>query len=237
MIAHIGETSPDSEKAADEVVRVRVGQAGGIMKALEKFGHKSVVFVGGIEKTGLLSGARPDLLAVRLFRASRDMKDDSLLRAFARHIESRGYIVAPCTMYCPELLTPTGVLGRRAPAGGQREDALYAMRLLSALKDFSTGQTAVVKDGNVLAVEAAEGTDGAIRRVGAMKVKGAVLAKAAKPGQDMRFDVPAVGPETMRLCAPSGISAVFLETGRTMLLDRDATIAAADRAGVALVGI
>lgn len=237
MISHIGETLPASEELADALKRIGVGQAGAIMKAVKAFGNREVAFVGGINKTGLLSGARPDLLALRLYRASRDRRDDTLLRAFARHIESDGFEVVSCTKYCPELLAKPGRIGRKKASPSQQEDAAYGLKLLEALGPYSTGQSVIVKDGNVLAVEAAEGTDGAISRVASMRVKGASLVKAAKPGQDLRFDVPAAGPLTMERCATAGITALFMESGRTMFLGLEESVAAADRLGIAVTGI
>jgi DUF1009 family protein len=237
MVSHIGETLAASEATADAVKRVRVGQAGAIMKALKAFGNREVAFVGGINKTGLLSGARPDLLTLRLYRASRDRRDDTLLRAFARHIESDGFEVISCTKYCQELLAKPGRMGRKRATAAQEEDAHYGMRLLEALGPYSTGQSVIVRDGNVLAVEAAEGTDGAISRVASMRVKGASLVKAAKPGQDLRFDVPAAGPLTMERCAAAGITSVFMESGRTMFLGLEESVTAADGLGIAVTGI
>jgi len=237
MISHIGETLPESESEAAEVTRVKVGQFGKIVDAIEKMGNLEVAFVGGITKTSILSGVFPDLLALRLIRKSRDMRDDTILTTAARHIESLGFKVVSCVKYCPELVVTKGIAGMNKPDESQTDDAYYGMKVLASLSDFSTGQAVVVKSGNVLAIEAVEGTDGMISRVGEMKLKNAVLVKAAKREQELRFDIPAVGPVTMRNCASAGISAVFLEAGRTMFLDRDATIKAANKADVAVVGI
>jgi hypothetical protein len=237
MVSHVGETDPKSEAMADEVERVRVGQLGKVLKAMGKFGYKEVAFAGGLKKVGLLSGAMPDIVGLMFLSGGRDRKDDSMLRKLAALMESRGYEVIACTRYCPELLVPRGNMGRRSPERQQVLDGAYGMRLLDALSDFSTGQAVVVNDGTVLAVEAVEGTDAMIDRVASMKLKGAVLVKAAKKGQDPRFDIPAIGPLTLPRCDHAGISAIILEAGRTMLLGRDETMRAADRCGISISGV
>ena len=236
MVSHEGETDPGAERLADEVRRVRVGQLGAVVKALTAFGNRRVAFVGGVGKTKLFS-VRPDLAAVRLLAKARDLRDDTLLRALAAHLEGRGFSVVPCTDCVPELLAAPSVMGRARPTAAQRKDAAAGLELLDALAPFATGQSVVIRAGVAMAVEAIEGTDAAIARAGALGAKGASLVKAAKRGQDLRFDVPAVGPATMRNCRAAGITAVFLEAGRTMLLGRAETLAEADRLGVAVTGV
>jgi hypothetical protein len=129
------------------------------------------------------------------------------------------------------------VLGRRSPRAREREDIRFGLAVAKAIGAFEIGQTVVVKDGLVLAVEAVEGTDAAIRRGGELARRGAVVVKVAKPGQDLRFDVPAVGPETIRLMAEVQATVLAVEARRTLLLERESLVAAADAAGIAVTAV
>lgn len=236
MIALEGETDPAAGRLADEAVWVKVGQIGAMVKALKRFGNRRVAFVGGVRKTKLFS-VRPDIAALKLLAKARDMRDDTLLKTLAAHLEREGFEVVPCTECVPELVTTPGVMGRKKAAAAQAVDARKGFEVLDALAAFSTGQSVVMRGGVVLAIEAVEGTDGAITRAGALGAKGAVLVKAAKTGQDPRFDVPAIGPATMHACRTAGVTAIFLEARTTMLLGLRETLDEADRLGVAVVGV
>ena len=237
MVSLIGEASPETENAADDVGRIHVGQVGGMLKYLKKFGNKNVVFAGGVNKVGLLTGARPDFEAIKLFARLRDKKDDSLLKAVALFIEKNGFSVVAGTEFCPGIVVGLGAMTGRMPAKVEVGDAEYGLRVLAALSPFSTGQSVLVKKGTVLAIETAEGTDSAIKRVREMKIKGAVLVKAAKIGQARRFDTPAIGPATVAACARAGVRAIFLGAGAAMLLGVEETLSAADREGISITGI
>ncbi|MBI5526831.1 MAG: UDP-2,3-diacylglucosamine diphosphatase LpxI [Deltaproteobacteria bacterium] len=237
MVAHEGETEARSEAEADVVRRIRVGKVRALFRALDSFGNRKVAFVGGIRKTRLFADVRPDLAALGLLKKARDMRDDSLLRVLAGEIEARGFQVIGCTEYAPELLASDGPMGKRCPARRQVGDSRVGFELLSALSGHGTGQSVVVRSGVVLAVEAIEGTDAAIERAGRLGARGASLVKAAKKGQDLRFDVPAIGPLTVRACAAAGVNAIFLRSGETMLLGLEQTIGEADRAGISITGV
>jgi DUF1009 family protein len=170
----------------------------------------------------------------------RSFGDDAALRAIAAALDEQGVrIVSPLPLV-PELLAPRGPLGRRKLSDEQRADVEVGLQAARALGALDLGQTVVVKRGVVLAVEAVEGTDACIARGGALARgpgHGPVVVKVQKPGQDERFDVPAVGPATVDALAAAGCSALAIEAGRTLVLDRADLVTRADKAGIAVEGL
>ena len=229
-VAHEGETDPELAAAA----WVKLGQLGRIAEVLRGAGVSEAVLCGGIRKPKLFE-VRPDWLGLKALARLRSFGDDAALRAIALVLEEEGVrIVSPLPLV-PELLAPRGSLGRRKLSDEQRADAVIGFAAARALGEADIGQTVVVKRGVVLAVEAVEGTDACIARAGALG-KGAVVVKARKPQQDDRFDVPAVGPRTIETCAAAGCSALAVEAGTTLVLERAEVAERADRAGIAVEG-
>lgn len=230
-VAHEGETDPALRARA----WVKVGQLGRIAEVLREAGVTEAVFCGGIRKPRLFD-VRPDWLGLKIISRLRSFGDDAALRAIAAALEGEGVrIVSPLPLV-PGLIARQGPVGKRKLTGEQRADALTGLSAARALGAADIGQTVVVKRGVILAVEAVEGTDACIARGGALAA-GAVVVKARKPQQDDRFDVPAVGPGTIDACAAAGCSALALEAGATLVLDRAELIEKADRAGIAVEGV
>lgn len=234
-VAHRGETEPELESQVDECTWVKVGELGKIIRVLKAGGCQQAVMAGGIAKVKLFGGFKPDLRGAAFLAKTRSVHDDKLLRGIAAELESDGIEVIPSTAYLPELLPDPGVLSRKKPKGRDRDDITFGRRVARATGTFEIGQTVVVQSGLVLAVEAVEGTDAAIRRGGELGRGGAVVVKASKPGQDLRFDVPAVGPNTIELMREVGAKVLAVEAGRTLLLERERLLAAADEAGIIVV--
>lgn len=234
-VAHRGETQPEIEGAVDECTWVRVGELGKIIKVLKAGGCRRAVMAGGIAKVKLFGGFKPDLRGAAFLAKTRSVHDDKLLRGIAAELEIDGIDVIPSTEYLPELLPEPGVLTRKKPKSRDREDILFGRRVAQATGAFEIGQTVVVQSGLVLAIEAVEGTDAAIRRGGQLGKGGAVVVKASKPGQDLRFDVPAVGPNTIELMREVGARVLAVEARRTLLLEREALVSLANEAGIVLV--
>jgi len=234
-VAHTGETEPELEGEVHACTWVRVGELGKIIKVLKGGGCRRAVMAGGIAKVKIFGGFRPDLRGAAFLAKNRSLHDDSLLRGIAAELESDGIEVVPSTVFLPELLPEPGVLGRRKPRGRNLHDVAFGRRVARATGSFEIGQTVVVQAGLVLAVEAVEGTDAAIRRGGELGRGGAVVVKASKPGQDLRFDVPAVGPKTIELMQEVGAKVLAVEAGRTLLLERERLLAAADAAGIVVM--
>lgn len=238
-VAHRGETEEAIEREVDEVTWVRVGQLGKTLRTLRRAGVRRAVLAGGIDKVRSLTQVRPDLRGMLFLRRTLGAGsggDDRLLRALADEIEGEGIAVVSSTVFLPHLVAPAGAIAGPRPSAQALADVRAGCRVLAALGDVDVGQGVVVERGVVLAVEAVEGTDEAIRRAGHLGRGGAVVVKVAKRSQDMRFDVPAVGPVTIATMVEAGASVLAVEAGRTLLIDRDALEAAAAKARVSVVG-
>jgi UDP-2,3-diacylglucosamine hydrolase len=235
--AHRGETDPSLAADVDALSWVRVGQVGRIQRLLQRAGVKEAVLAGGFVRMRALSRLRPDLGLFRVAARLRSIRDDALLRAVAEDFEAHGIRIVSPAGYLAELLAPAGLLaGPELDETAQRDVALGS-EVAAALGRADVGQTVVVKGGHVLALEAVEGTDACIRRGAALGGKGVVVVKRLKPGQDERFDLPAVGPLTLRVMAEVGARALAVEAGKTLLLEIETLLAEADKAGISLVGL
>ncbi|HYZ87790.1 MAG TPA: UDP-2,3-diacylglucosamine diphosphatase LpxI [Myxococcales bacterium] len=232
--AHEGETDPELEEHVSRLSWVKLGQLGRIAEVLRDGGCTEAVFCGGLRKVRLLD-LRPDWLGLKVLATLRSFGDDAGLRAIAEALEGQGIRVVSPLPLVPELLAAKGSVGRRQFSEEQRADAEVGFATARALGAADVGQTVVVKRGVVLAVEAMEGTDACIARGGSFAA-GAVVVKAVKPRQDLRFDVPAVGPETVAAMQAARCSALAIEAGRALVLEREALASAADRAGIAVEG-
>lgn len=192
----------------------------------------------GLSRWRLWLAYLPDWTSIKVwyFRAA-DRRNDTLLRAVADEMDRRGVELIDSTAYCRDAMAPEGVLTRAAPSPAGRADAELGWRVAKAMGGLDVGQSVAVKDKDIIAVEAIEGTDAMIVRAGSLCRSGEwTLVKVAKPDQDMRFDVPTIGPETIERLAATGGKAVIVEAGKTLLLERDRTIELANRHGIAIVG-
>ncbi|MHB8876360.1 MAG: LpxI family protein [Myxococcaceae bacterium] len=236
-VAHRGETEASLEGAVDQLTWVRVGQVNRIVNAFASAGVSRAVMAGGIGKMRALSEARPDLGALKVLSRLRSLRDDALLRAVAAHFEEAGIAIVAPTDFLVGALAPQGHLAGPRLSSAQEKDVALGLEVARALGSVDVGQTAVVRGGNVLALEAVEGTDEAIRRGGRLGGAGAVVVKLCKPGQDPRFDLPAVGPSTLEVMREVSATALAVESGRTILLDAEALFAVAARLGISVVGV
>lgn len=218
------------------------GQLGALIEFFKAAGASQVMLAGAVSKRRILQnpGAlRPDARALALLGrlgSQGKLGDDALLRALAGELESEGMTVIDSTHYLVDRLTAAGPIAGPVPTPELEADARVGMRVIAALGPHDVGQAVLVKDGAVLAVEAVEGTDAMLRR-GARFGARALLVKAAKPGQDMRFDVPVIGPGTLELARECDVAGIALEAGRTLVLEPEKALAAAERARVALFGV
>lgn len=224
---------------------VHVTQVGRLLKSLRAAGCRSIILCGGLERPGRLRDLRFDWGVLRylprLWRVLRgEGGDDRLLRAVARFFHEEGIEVIGVKDVAPDLLTPEGVLTRLKPTPAHLQESEAGLAALRAMGPFDIGQTLIVMRGRIVAVEAAEGTDAMIERVITLRENGrlpqkmgeGILIKIAKPGQDMRFDLPTIGPDTIERAARAGLAGLMLEAGRTIILDRDTTLARADALGL-----
>jgi len=235
--AHRGETEAALEGLVDSLTWVYVGQLGKIIKFFQHQGVSRAVMAGGISRGRLFTELRPDWRTLKILRRVKGGADDAILRAVAAELEGEGITVVPSTLFLDDLLTPPGVLGKRQPTAEQRADAAYGFAIAKEIGRLDIGQCVVVRRQVVLALEAIDGTDATIRRGSTLAGEGAVVVKVSKPGQDLRFDVPAVGLDTIQVMAAVKARGLGLEAGKTLMFDKNEMLAAADAAGIVVLGL
>lgn len=226
---------------------IALGQFGRFLRLARAEQCRDVLFIGTLLRPPL-SQIRLDWQTIRLMpRIAQSFRggDDRLLSGIARFMEEEGLRIVGLKSVAPDVIVPIGLLGRCYPSPADRADIARALDLLATLGPFDVGQAAVIADNHVLAVEAAEGTDNMLRRVAELRAQGrvttpqgvGVLVKAPKPSQDHRFDLPAIGPQTVANAVAAGLSGVAVAAGNTIITDAAEVIAAADRAKIFVVGV
>jgi DUF1009 family protein/predicted dehydrogenase len=230
-----GEADDRVEAEVESFSWVSLGKLGQMIETFQKAGVSEAAMAGAVAKTKLFSRIRPDWKAVKLLARMLHKKDDALLRALADELEAHGITIRPSTLFLPELLAPEGILTRRKPGSRERRDIEFGWKLAKEIGMLDIGQCLVVKDQAVLAVEAIEGTDETILRGGQLGRKKAVIIKVSKPKQDLRFDVPAVGLQTVETMKEVGASVLVIESGRTLIFDKEEMIESANKARITIL--
>jgi DUF1009 family protein len=236
-LAHVHQTDKALERHVDALTWVKLGQVGTMIEALRAGGATQTVLLGAITKKRFFVDAFPDALGLQLLARAAVRSDDTVLRMVAGLLEEQGMPVIDPTPYLADALAREGVLGRHQPTEEEWADARYGLELARAIGRLDLGQTVVVKERVGVAVEALEGTDACIQRGGELARGGAVVVKAVKPQQDRRFDLPAVGPDTVESMRKAGCRVLAIEAGATLVMEPDEMVRLADRAGIALVGL
>jgi len=236
-VAHEGETEPELANHVDRIHWIKIGQLNKLIKAFKEDGVHQAVMLGGMKKTHMFSTLRPDFRTLALATRLALWKDDDILRELAKELEREGIAICESTFGLEGILVEEGTLTERTPSEKEWEDIRYGWEVAHDIGRLDIGQCVVVKDRVVVAVEAVEGTDGAIKRGGDLAKGGAVVVKRSKPQQDLRFDLPAVGPRTIEVMAAVKASVLAIEAGRTILLDREIMLDKARSARIAIVGI
>ncbi|MGD0263921.1 MAG: UDP-2,3-diacylglucosamine diphosphatase LpxI [Candidatus Methylomirabilota bacterium] len=229
------EADPSLAERVDAIHWVHVGQLGAVVRAFREERVTDVLLLGKVEITRLFSGARPDLMGARLLLKVRDLRGDTLLEAIVDALAAEGIRVVETPPFLGPLLLRAGRLTRRAPTAREQGDIDLGRQIAREIAALRIGQTVVVKHGTVLAVESVEGTDEAIRRGGALGRGGVVVVKVSRIDQDLRFDLPTIGPGTLSALRDASATALALDAGRTLLLDRDRFVAGADELDLAVV--
>jgi DUF1009 family protein len=216
---------------------VSLGQLGKVISVLKAASITEAVMAGQVKHVKIFSDFMPDLTLLSVIRRLTSKNTDSLIAAVADVMQEKGIGLLDSTAFLSPLLAPAGVLTRRAPDAREDADLAFGYAQADAVAGLDIGQTIVVKDRAVVAVEAMEGTDATIARAGQLAGAGAVVVKVAKPKQDMRFDVPVVGVPTIAAMRAAGATALSVDAGKTLLIDGPAAlVAAADEAGITVVG-
>lgn len=241
VIAAHEETSPDlSEAAARQGAAIHwisLGQLGTCVRLLRDAGVTRAVMAGQVKHTKIFAGGIvPDLTLLSLLTRLRARNTDGLIGAVAQVLRDRGIDLVDSTALLTPLLARAGLLSRRPPTADEEADFAFGYRMADVVAGLDIGQTIAVRNRAVVAVEAMEGTDAVIARAGALAGPGVRIVKVAKPQQDMRFDVPVVGVATIHAMREAGATALSIDAARTLVIDGDAVFAAADEAGIAVVG-
>lgn len=235
---------PELAQECDSFRVFSLGRFGAVLRYFRSQGVREVSWAGWIRKEVLFCRWRwlrlwPDWRALRVywFRV-RNRQDHTLLSAFADEFESEGIQVVHSAKYCPEILAEEGNLSRRKPSKKQLEDVRFGWMVAKRLADLDIGQSVVVCEKATISVEGIEGTDRNILRAGELYRRGGfTVVKLAKEGHDMRFDIPTIGPGTIETLHKAGGAVLAVEAGRTLILEKDQTFAAADRHGIVLLGL
>lgn len=236
-VAHEGETEPELERHVDRIHWIKIGQLNKLIRAFKDDGVRQAVMLGGIKKTHVFTTVRPDFRTLALATRLALWRDDDILRELAAELEREGITICESTFGLEGILVEEGPLTARRPSKKEWEDIRYGWDVARDIGRLDIGQCVVIKDRVVVAVEAVEGTDGAIKRGGELAKEGAVVVKRCKPQQDLRFDLPAIGPRTVEVMASVKAAVLAVEAGKTVILDRELLVEKAQAAGIAVVGI
>ena len=236
VIAFQNETDPALAALADEIEWMRVGQLGRMLDFLKKSGVRDAVMSGQIHPKNLFD-LRPDLKALLLLGKLRQRNAESIFGAIGEEMAKIGVQLLPATSYMEDHLATPGLIAGPKLSRREEEDARYGFRIAKETSRLDIGQTVVVKAGTVLAVEAFEGTNAAMKRGGELGRKDAVMVKVSKPNQDFRFDVPVIGPLTLEAARDARIRVLGVEAGQTLLLEKERLTALADAHRISIVGL
>ena len=246
------EAEMDTRAAADPGVQVHWLSLGELSRLIETFQQQGVtraVMAGQVKHKQIFSSIRPDWRLAKLLLNLRTRNTDMLLGAVAKVLNDEGIELISSTAYLEPLLARPGVLTARAPTDDEQQDLAYGRKVAGALAAYDIGQTVVVAGQACVAVEAMEGTDATIERAGAilraLEAEGEAstlerrlsVVKVAKPNQDMRFDVPVIGPNTIGTMRLAGATCLSIEAGRTLIFDQDKVLQLAAAAGIAIVSV
>jgi hypothetical protein len=244
----VGLADNAEDSLADEVdvfYRVAIARPGGWIRRLRRHGVSCAVMVGRVAKGRIFTPWRilrylPDWRSLRIWYwrlAGKNKQNETLLAALADELASGGIVLEDSTKYCGEHLATSGAMTRQKPRASVENDIEFGWRIVKKLSELDIGQAIAVREREVIAIEAIEGTAEMIERAGRHCKKGGwTLIKASKPNQDMRFDVPCVGPETIRSLAENGGACLVVEAGKTIIIDKPETIKLADKLGISILG-
>jgi hypothetical protein len=234
VAAFTGETDPLLAQHVDLIEWMRVGQLNRLLKFFNEHSVHHAIMAGQIAPKNLFD-LRPDLRALLLLGKMKQRNAESIFAAIADELARINVDLLPATTFLENSLAAAGLIAGAKLSRREEEDVDLGWQMAKEIARLDIGQTVIVKNGTVVAVEAFEGTNDAIKRGGALAREGAVMVKVAKPNQDMRFDVPVVGVETIRVAAEAKLRVIAVEAGKTLLLERDAVVNLADRLKISIV--
>ena len=232
------ETDPALENEVDAFQWLYIGQIGKLVKFFKSQGVTEAVMLGSVKKTNIFKDIRPDFKALAFIAKTVRTHDDSVLTAFADLMEKEGIAMRPSTFLLPELISPKGCWTKRRPDKAELKDISQGWHLAKEIGRLDIGQCIVISNGTVLAVEAIDGTDATIERGGRLSMgNGAVVIKLSKPAQDLRFDLPSSGVQTVETMIRFGATVLALEAGKSLSFDRQEMIRLADQNRICIMAI
>ncbi len=238
VIALVPQVSPALREEANRYYDISIAKSDTIVKTLHKECVKEVTMLGKVTKELLFKGLSfPDMRTLKLLNRLRNRKDDTIMLAIVEELENEGISVADQTYYLSPLMPKEGVLSKRKPTKEEWEDIKFGFQVAKAMGALDIGQTVVVCKKAVMAIEAIEGTDACIRRGGELGRGEAVVVKTAKPNQDPRFDVPAVGLKTLESMLESECKVIAMEAERTLFVEQEKVLAFANKHGIAVCSV
>ena len=232
--AFTDETDERLTGLVDGIEWMRVGQLGKLTKFFRNAGVTQAIMAGQIAPKNLFE-LRPDLKMLLLLGRLKRRNAESIFAAIGDELAGAGITLLSATSFLDDSMAPVGLIAGRKLSRREEEDVTFGFEIAREMSRLDIGQTVIVKNGTVVAVEAFEGTNEAIKRGGGLAREAAIMAKVAKPTQDMRFDVPVIGLETVRAAAEAKLRVIAVEAGTTLLLEKDALIDAATRSDISLV--
>jgi UDP-2,3-diacylglucosamine hydrolase len=230
------ETDKRIEQMAEAMTWVGIGQLGKMISFFKEAGVSKVIMAGQVKHVQLFSGAIPDVRMLKMLWNLPRRNTDSLIGGIAAELEKEGIELIDSTFFLQDHLAPEGVLTKRQPTDIELGNIEYGLHIASEIARLDLGQTIVIRAKACVAIEAMEGTDATITRAGQLAKGKLTVVKVAKPDQDMRFDVPVVGPPTVRVMAAAGATCLSVTAGRTLIFNRQEMLEAADQNKIAVVG-
>jgi DUF1009 family protein len=231
------EANPELEKVCDKIYWLSVGKFQEIIDALKNENVKTVIMAGQVKHVTIYSVIGMDWRAIKVMGSLVNKKTDTILKTIADEFEKDGMHLIPSHTYLMSLLAPKGLISGKKLSLDENKDIEFGYKIAKGIASFDVGQTVVVKDRSVLAVESVEGTDECIKRAYKLGGENSIVIKVAKPNQDFRFDVPVIGADTIDILKESKTRAMAIEAGVTLMLDKDEIIEKARKAGVTILGI
>ena len=239
VISVVTDGAPELQAEADAYYQISVFKSDTVIKTFLKEGVTDVTMLGKVTKEHLYKKITtiPDMRTIKLLNRLRNRKDDTIMLAIVEELEKEGLAVADQTKYMRSLMPPVGVMTMRKPTEVEQLDIEFGFTLAKQMGALDIGQTVVVKEQAAMAIEAIEGTDECIKRGGALGREGAVVVKTAKPNQDVRFDVPAVGMKTLESMITGNCKVLAMEAKRTIFVEQEAVLQKANELGIVICAV
>ena len=239
VISVVTDSAPELQAEADAYYQISVFKSDTVIKTFLKEGVTDVTMLGKVTKEHLYKKITtiPDMRTIKLLNRLRNRKDDTIMLAIVEELEKEGLAVADQTKYMRSLMPPVGVMTMRKPTEVEQLDIEFGFTLAKQMGALDIGQTVVVKEQAAMAIEAIEGTDECIKRGGALGREGAVVVKTAKPNQDVRFDVPAVGMKTLESMITGNCKVLAMEAKRTIFVEQEAVLQKANELGIVICAV